>query len=318
MKYKLKVYSIMEYGQRKDSSGMPHQEDCIYPEHGKESDSDRLFILCDGMGGHDAGEVASATVCDAMSRTILENCKTGDGKFSADIFDKAVDAAFKDLDTKDNGAEKKMGTTMTLVKFHDGGAFMAHMGDSRIYHIRPGAKGENTEILYESSDHSLVNDLIKVGELTRQEARNSKQKNVITRAMQPNLDNRPKAEIHETSDIQPGDYFYLCSDGMLEQTDMEDGTSIRNVFSRTGGSDEDKIKILRKVTENNQDNHSAIIIHITDVSEKEKSGNIRKKEDASDKLKERHESKIGKSLVIRILMLVALLMTIILAVIIFI
>ena len=183
----------MEYGQRTDSSGQPHQEDCIYPEHGKESDSDRLFILCDGMGGHDAGEVASATVCDAMSRTILDNCKRGDEEFSAELFDKAVDAAFKDLDSKDNGAEKKMGTTMTLVKLHDSGAFMAHMGDSRIYHIRPGAKGGDTKILYESSDHSLVNDLIKVGELTRQEARNSRQKNVITRAMQPNLDNRPKS-----------------------------------------------------------------------------------------------------------------------------
>ena len=129
----------MEYGQRKDSSGMPHQEDCIYPEYGKQTDSDRLFILCDGMGGHDAGEVASATVCDAMSRKILGESSSEDGAFSRELFDKAVDAAFKELDIKDNGAEKKMGTTMTLVKLHEGGAFMAHMGDSRIYHIRPGA-----------------------------------------------------------------------------------------------------------------------------------------------------------------------------------
>lgn len=308
----------MEYGQRKDSSGMPHQEDCIYPEYGKQKDSDRLFILCDGMGGHDAGEVASATVCDAMSRKILGDGNREDGVFTRELFDKAVDAAFKELDTKDNGAEKKMGTTMTLVKLHEEGAFMAHMGDSRIYHIRPGVNGDDTKIIYESSDHSLVNDLVKVGELTRQEARNSKQKNVITRAMQPNLDNRPKSEIHETSDIRPGDYIYMCSDGMLEQADMEDGTSIRNVFSKAGGSDADKIKILRKVTEDNQDNHSAIIIHITDVIDEKMERKDRKTEDSGRIPDQRKESSTGKSLVIRILMMVALLLAVILAVIIFI
>lgn len=307
----------MEYGQRKDSSGQPHQEDSIYPEYGKQSDSDRLFILCDGMGGHDAGEVASATVCDAMSRTILENSNS-DGNFSVELFDKAIDRAFKALDSRDNGAEKKMGTTMTLVKLHEGGALMAHMGDSRIYHIRPGATGADTEILYESSDHSLVNDLIKVGELTRSEARNSKQKNVITRAMQPNLDHRPKSEIHETSDIKPGDYIYMCSDGMLEQADMEDGTSIRNVFSKAGGSDSDKIKILRKVTENNQDNHSAIILHITDVCNGEKDSQDQKSSDSCAISNSQKTSGVGKSVVIRILMLVALLMAVLLAVIIFI
>ena len=308
----------MEYGQRKDSSGMPHQEDCIFPEQGKLKDSDRLFILCDGMGGHDAGEVASATVCDAMSREILGDSNSEKGVFTRELFDKAIDAAFNELDIKDNGAEKKMGTTMTLVKLHEGGAFMAHMGDSRIYHIRSGANGDDTKIIYESSDHSLVNDLIKVGELTRQEARNSKQKNVITRAMQPNLDNRPKSEIHETSDIRPGDYIYMCSDGMLEQADMEDGTSIRNVFSKAGGPDEDKIKILRKVTENNQDNHSAIIIHIIDVLERETDGHKKESIDSDNILKTKKVSASGKSTVIRILMLVALLMAVILAVIIFI
>lgn len=308
----------MEYGQRKDSSGHPHQEDCLYPEYGKQSDSDRLFILCDGMGGHDAGEVASATVCDAMSRSILNDGHDKDGTFTSADFTKALDAAFKALDYKDTHSQKKMGTTMTLVRLHKGGAFLAHMGDSRIYHIRPGAKGEDTEILYESSDHSLVNDLIKVGELTRQEARNSKQKNVITRAMQPNLDNRPKSEIHETSDIRSGDYIYMCSDGMLEQADMEDGTSIRNVFSKAGGSDADKIKILRKVTEDNQDNHSAIIIHITDVIDEKLERKDRKTEDSARIPNQRQESSTGKSLVIRILMMVALLLAVILAVIIFI
>ncbi|MCH5311610.1 MAG: serine/threonine-protein phosphatase [Prevotella sp.] len=265
MKYKLKVYSIWECGQRTDSQGNPHQEDSIYPEHGKHSELDRLFILCDGMGGHDAGEVASATVCKAMSQSILANVHDKDGFFSSEDFTKALNDAFEALDTRDSGAEKKMGTTMTFLKLHNEGAFLAHLGDSRIYHIRPGKNGESTEILKQTDDHSLINDLIKVGELRKEEARLSKQKNILTRAMQPHMDRRPKADIYTTTDIKPGDYFYMCSDGMLEQPDMEEGTSLKNIFSELGGDDENKVEMLKSVTENNKDNHTAIIIHITDV-----------------------------------------------------
>lgn len=265
MEYKLKVYSIQEFGQRKDSLGNPHQEDSMFPEFGKQSDSDRLFILCDGMGGHDAGEVASAAVCEAMSRSILGDGHDREGVFSEADFKAALDAAFRSLDARDSGAAKKMGTTMTFLKLHAGGAFIAHIGDSRVYHIRPGKDGEQTRILFETEDHSLVNDLIKIGELTREEARHSRQKNVITRAMQPDMNPKPKADIYQTADIKPGDYFYMCSDGMLEQTEMEDGTSIRNIFSAMGGDDKNKVEILKSVTEDNRDNHTAFIIHITDV-----------------------------------------------------
>ena len=265
MKYKLKVYSIMEYGQRKDSSGKPHQEDAMFPEYGMQSDEDRLFILCDGMGGHDAGEVASSAVCEAMSQTILNDRDDIEGKFTSEDFMNALDAAFRALDNKDTHAEKKMGTTLTFLKLHRDGAFIAHIGDSRVYHIRPGKSGSETIILHETSDHSLVNDLIKVGELTREEARANGQKNVITRAMQPHLDNPPKAEIYETADIIAGDYFYLCSDGMLEQLEMDNGTSLKNIFSFEGGSTENKVEILKTVTEQNKDNHSAFIINIEEV-----------------------------------------------------
>lgn len=265
MKYQLKVYSIWEFGQRKDSQGSPHQEDSLFPEFGKQSDNDRLFILCDGMGGHDAGEVASATVCEAMSQSIINDGYDKDGIFTIDDFNTAIDKAFLALDERDSGAEKKMGTTMTFLKLHNEGAFIAHMGDSRVYHIRPGKDGEKTQILFETSDHSLVNDLIKIGELTKEEARHSKQKNVITRAMQPNMGRKPKADIYQTIDIKPGDYFYMCSDGMLEQPEMEDGTSLKNVFSELGGNDENKVEILKSVTEKNRDNHTAFIIHIMDV-----------------------------------------------------
>lgn len=266
MKYKIRAYSILEFGKRKDSEGNPHQEDSLFPKYGKLTDSDRTFILCDGMGGHDAGEVASATVCEAMGTSIINDGHDSDGVFTREDFENALADAFNALDKKDNGADKKMGTTMTFLKLYNEGAFIAHIGDSRVYHIRPGKTGKDTEILFETSDHSLVNDLIKIGELTREEARTSRQKNIITRAMQPHMSQRPKADIHIAKDIQAGDYFFMCSDGMLEQPDMEDGKSLRNIFSKAGGTDEEKVKILRSVTNENNDNHSAFIIHILYVN----------------------------------------------------
>lgn len=267
MKFKLKAYSILEYGQRKDAFGNPHQEDCIFPPPGSTGQDSRLFILCDGMGGHDAGEVASATVCEAMSRAVGIGAHDDSESFTRQDFESALEAAYDALDSKDNGAEKKMGTTMTFLKLHREGAFIAHIGDSRVYHIRPGKTGDDTEILSVTEDHSLVNDLIKIGELTREEARLSKQKNVITRAMQPGMERRCNADILTTSDIRPGDYFYMCSDGMLEQPDMENGESLKNIFSDEGGPAENKVNILRSVTADNRDNHSAIVVYISDVSD---------------------------------------------------
>lgn len=265
MKYRVKVYSIYEYGKRVDSEGNPHQEDWLYPMCGEYSDEDRTFILCDGMGGHDAGEVASETVCEAMSNAILNDGHDKDGIFTAQDLQKAVADAFDALDAKDTGSEKKMGTTMTLLKLHNGGATIAHMGDSRVYHIRPGKSEHDTTILFQTEDHSLVNELVKMGEMTHDEARHSKNKNVITRAMQPNMEKRPTAEVYNTSDIKSGDYFYMCSDGMLEQDEMEDGSVLKRIFSNQVKSDEQRVSILRGATNENHDNHTAFIIHVLKV-----------------------------------------------------
>ena len=261
MRYKLTVHTIYEQGQR------ANQEDCIYPAKGKECDTDRLFILCDGMGGHESGEVASATVCAAISRSIFAMCPDAEGTFSDENLQAAITQAFDSLDVLEAQTSrqlKKMGTTMTCLKLHDKGCTIAHIGDSRVYHIRPGKSKEDTKILFVTEDHSLVNDLIKVGELTPAEARHSKQKNVITRAMQPNMERRPKADIYHTDDIRPGDYFYLCSDGMLEQEEYDNRYFLHN-FSDETGDEDTKVRILTMATSQNSDNHSAIIVHITEV-----------------------------------------------------
>lgn len=255
MKFKVSAYTIWEQGPR------PRQEDSIFPAHNGTTSDDRLFLVCDGMGGHSAGDVASSTVCAALSSSVLASCEA-EGEFTDDIFEAALSAAYDALDAKDNGSPKKMGTTLTFLKLHKAGCTIAHIGDSRVYHLRPGADAASTEILYQTEDHSLVNDLVRIGELTPEEAKTSKQRNVITRAMQPNMERRSRADLAHSSDIRKGDYFLLCSDGILEQ--MEDD-NLKFIFSDMGGDAQKKIDMLIKVTADNRDNHSALLVQITDV-----------------------------------------------------
>ena len=244
--------SIHELGQRQN------QEDTIYPKLGEATTDDRLFILCDGMGGHDHGEVASRTICDSMSKYIKDHF-TDQNTFTEANFSEVLNAAIDDLDKKDQGGEKKMGTTLTFLFLHGSGCMVAHIGDSRIYLIRPSEH----RIVFRSRDHSLVQNLIDVGELTEEEARTAPNKNIITRAIQPNQERRVKADVRQLTDIRDGDYFYLCSDGMLEQ--MEDSELV-NLISDPALTDEEKVRALTEATRDNKDNHSAHLIHVKSVT----------------------------------------------------
>ena len=255
MKFKIKAYNLQELGQR------TNQEDSLFPALGKSTSDDRLFVLCDGMGGHEKGEVASATVCATLSRVILSAWHP-DEVLSDELFLQALSAAYDALDAKDNGEERKMGTTLTFLCLHSSGATVAHIGDSRIYQLRPASKNYPARIVFRTQDHSLVNDLVKIGEITEEEAKHHPQKNVITRAMQPCQEHRAKADIAHLTDILPGDYFYMCSDGMLEEASDE---NILNIITKPNATDEQKLEMLRNVTEENKDNHTAHLIHIDKV-----------------------------------------------------
>lgn len=235
--------SIHEIGQR------PNQEDSIIQWN------NRLFVLCDGMGGHEKGEVASQTVCQSIVDWYNSRAIHPLGKPQ---LEDALAYAYARLDEKDDGEFKKMGTTLTILYIGSEGVVAAHIGDSRIYHIRPGVG-----VLYQSRDHSLAFDLFQAGEISYEEMQNFTQKNVITRAMTPGLENRHRADIIHITDIQSGDYFYMCSDGMLEQMSNDE---LMSVFS-SEETDEEKQKRLIEATDNNQDNHSAWLIHIKEVIE---------------------------------------------------
>ena len=243
---KINIYppqSIHELGQR------DNQEDAITQWN------NRLFILCDGMGGHEKGEVASQTVCQSLTTWFEQNVYQ-DYSFTDDQLREAIEYAYQQLDQYADGNPKQMGTTLTLLYIYKQGVTAAHMGDSRIYHIRP-----DLGVLYLSRDHSLVFDLFQAGEISYEEMATFPQKNIVTRAMTPGEDNRMRPDIIHITDIQPGDYFYMCSDGMLEQMDNDQLEALLS----SQLTDEEKRNKLIELTKDNQDNHSAWLIHIKDV-----------------------------------------------------
>lgn len=255
---RIKIYqplAIHELGKR------ANQEDSIYPIEGKATENDHLFLLCDGMGGHEHGEVASQSICKSLSSFLLQHAVASEG-LEDKLLSDALAYAYEELDKLAIvGDSRQMGTTLTLLYFHSNGCTAAHIGDSRIYHLRPSSH----TILYKSRDHSLVYDLYQAGELTYEEMKAFPQKNVITRAMIAGDRNHPKPDVIHISDIQPGDYFYICSDGMLEQMEDEE---LLDVFV-ANVRDEEKRQMLISETSDNKDNHSAYIVHIKEVSHDE-------------------------------------------------
>lgn len=217
--------------------------------------NNRLFVLCDGMGGHERGEVASQTVCLSLVKWFDDNI-TGNS-FTDDQLGASLEYAYTELDKFNGNSPRKMGTTLTLLYIHAHGVTAAHIGDSRIYHIRP-----NVGILYQSRDHSLATELFQAGEITYEEMLNHPKKNIVTRAMMPGIENRMHPDIIHITDIQNGDYFYMCSDGMLEAMSNQELVSILS----SNETDIEKRNRLVERTKESQDNHSAWILHVKSMT----------------------------------------------------
>lgn len=241
MKFSIKTpLYINELGQR------PNQEDAIYPQAGVGARHDRLFIICDGMGGYEGGEKASTTVASSLGQWFSRNTAPGE-VLTKDQLIQAIMDAYDKLDSVAGTANAHMGTTLALVYFHRGGCVAAHIGDSRIYHLRPSTN----QILYKSRDHSQIKESVEGGK-----------RNIITRAMTPNATNRCLPDIANITDIKAGDYFFICSDGILEQ--LQD----QELLSLLSTEDEERKKMtkLLAMTRNNKDNHSAYLISVESVT----------------------------------------------------
>jgi len=166
----------------------------------------RLVIVADGMGGHSAGEVASRMAVDIISREYYDSAEE-----PASALRRSFIAANREIHSNSTQVQTRtgMGTTCTALVLRDATAVSAHVGDSRLYLIRSG------QIYLMTEDHSAVNEMVKRGLLTREEARHHPDKNVILRA----LGSHPEVEISswgEPFPIRGGDRFLLCSDGLYD------------------------------------------------------------------------------------------------------
>ena len=255
---KISIRKPIGYSQigRKDQ-----QEDAVWPLFSEVSSNNPCIVLCDGVGGSEHGEIASQTSSKVIGEYLTKILKENHAVSDADLHE-AVNLAYDELEKIDTEASDEgavsMATTLTCVCIHNDGILAAHMGDSRIYHVRPGQG-----LLYQSADHSLVNTLLQAGEITLEEAKNFPRKNVITKAIQPHGKKRFKAEVQHLTDIQTGDYIFLCCDGVLEQLTNERLVEILSMKC----SDKEKLVLLEaESTDKTKDNYTAYLIPIDKVS----------------------------------------------------
>ena len=185
-----------------------------------------VAVLADGMGGYQAGEVASQLATETTISTLvselarIDPVTTKSDSLLTDLFVQAIQEANREIfDTATRQPELKgMGTTLVATLFHGEKLLVAHVGDSRAYRLRAGMLDQITK------DHSEVQMQVDVGLLTPQEARHAPNKNLITRAL--GIQESVAVEIHGFP-VRPDDLYLLCSDGLTDM--LEDRTILEIV-----------------------------------------------------------------------------------------
>jgi PPM family protein phosphatase len=208
-----------------------------------------LFAIADGMGGAQAGEVASRLATAALKEA---GANGGGERRIADLIQEANRRVYDRSSSDPNTSG--MGTTITVALVEDDRVSFGHVGDSRAYLIRNARMEQLTE------DHSLVNELLKTGKLSREEAETHPQRSVITRA----LGTDPDVDVDTFSvQAETGDLFLLCSDGL---TDMVPEDSILEVVERHREDIDGALRALVKAANRGggQDNITVVAFEIAD------------------------------------------------------
>jgi PPM family protein phosphatase len=237
-----------------------------------------LVAVADGMGGHRAGEVASATALEALRAAVAS------GEPLRDAIEGANDAVLEKSvsDQEFHG----MGTTLTAGMLgSDGHLVVGHVGDSRAYLVRDGELSQITD------DHSLVEEMVRSGELTPEQAEVHPRRSVITRAL--GID--PQVEVDEYPiELQPGDRILFCSDGL---TTMVRPDEIASILSR----EQDLRRAAQLLVDaanaaGGEDNITAVIIEAVEVSDDEVAAPAVPDDDTSDTPPVKPRRRRGRSL----------------------
>jgi PPM family protein phosphatase len=235
-----------------------HNEDSIAADA-----ANGLVVLADGMGGYNAGEVASGmatTVIVTEMRQLLTGVKPHDVQkgSSEEVAARLVREQVLTANTSIYQAAQSrpqyagMGTTLVVCLFYDNRVLVAHLGDSRLYMLRDGKFRQMTR------DHSLLQEQIDSGIITAEQAKNAAHKNLVTKAL--GIDPTVEPEIHEYP-TKVGDVYLLCSDGLCDMVEDED---IGMTLQALGGNLKLAAQQLVQMANDNggRDNVSVILVRV--------------------------------------------------------
>ena len=246
-------FSKTDPGRARDNN-----EDCVAFD-----ESTLTAVLADGMGGYNAGEIASgmatAFIKSELSRWLTE---AGDGVKAREVrraMEICVDNANRSIfnSANSNANYAGMGTTLVVGVFREDKLVLGHIGDSRCYRLRDGLLDQITR------DHSLLQEQMDAGLITTEQAATSTIKNLVTRAL--GVDESVLLEVNEHM-VQAGDLYLMCSDGL---SDMIDDIAISKVVSSEIPLDQKATQLIDLANENGgRDNISVLMVEVYEAPEK--------------------------------------------------
>lgn len=236
----MKTYSITDIGKRRSSN-----QDFVYASGQPVGNLPNLLIVADGMGGHNAGDLASRYTVESM----VDYIEKAEEKRPIPLLSMAIHHA-NDLVAEKARSDKSlegMGTTVVAATVQDDCLYVANVGDSRLYLI-------DQEIEQITRDHSLVEEMIRLGELQRKDARSHPDRNVITRAV--GVNSLVKIDFFDMK-MESGDRLLLCSDGL---TNMVEDQEILYIVKRAASLEEAAQRLVNEANKNGgKDNISVVI-----------------------------------------------------------
>lgn len=237
----MKSYSITDVGQKRTVN-----QDFVFTSETPVGNLPNLFVVADGMGGHKAGDFASSYAVEILLSTIREDENSNPVK----IIRAAIENANTQLlrEASDNEAMSGMGTTIVLVTIVGHYAYVANVGDSRLYLI------DEDKISQITKDHSLVEEMVRMGEISRDDARNHPDKNIITRALGAGRD--VDVDFFDIR-LTPGDILLLCSDGLSNMVPDED---IRQVILTSETLEETGRRLVSMANDNGGRDNIAVVL----------------------------------------------------------
>ena len=237
----MKSYSITDVGQIRTLN-----EDFVFASDTPVGNLPNLFVVADGMGGHNAGDFASKYAVETLLETIRVNPENNPIKIIRTAIETANSSILKEA--AEHETMSGMGTTIVLTTIVGDYAYVANVGDSRLYVI-----GEKIQQI--TRDHSLVQEMVRMGELDPEQARKHPKKNIITRAL--GAEKTVDIDFFDLK-LEPGDVVLMCSDGL---SNMVEDSQLREIISDTSTDLDEKGRILiREANRNGGKDNIAIVL----------------------------------------------------------